>query len=320
MQLQNFITKIQKLKIDRAHGIAPHKPILLLSILQAIENKLISENKIYITPELVALFKTNWTNLVTSKHECRFSLPFYHLTSEGFWMLKPKIGFENTLTLKSSMRSFNQLNLAVAFAYFTNEIFELISLKSNRDIIIQTILDNYFSVTKTKYTNSGGGYLNTIENNIVNESPEEYIAEIQALKQNLTAENFVEEIYIRGGAFKREIPKIYNNTCCISGMRIDATLNITMIDACHIIPFSESYNDTITNGIALCPNLHRAFDRGIISIDENYKVKVSKVFTENQTDYSIKQFENKIITLPKSVKHIPSIINLLWHNQYIFKH
>lgn len=60
-----------------------------------------------------------------------------------------------------------------------------------------------------------------------------------------------------------------------------------MIDACHIVPFSESYNDIVTNGIALCPNLHRAFDSGLISIDENYKVIVSNTFIEERNNYSI---------------------------------
>jgi putative restriction endonuclease len=41
-----------------------------------------------------------------------------------------------------------------------------------------------------------------------------------------------------------------------------------MIDGCHIIPFSKNYNDTIINGIALCPNLHKAFDRALITTDE----------------------------------------------------
>ncbi|MFC4198185.1 HNH endonuclease [Pedobacter jamesrossensis] len=32
------------------------------------------------------------------------------------------------------------------------------------------------------------------------------------------------------------------------------------------VPFNVSHNDKVTNGIALCPNLHRAFDRGLVSI------------------------------------------------------
>lgn len=32
-----------------------------------------------------------------------------------------------------------------------------------------------------------------------------------------------------------------------------------MVDACHVIPFAESFDDTITNGLALAPTLHRIY-------------------------------------------------------------
>ena len=111
--LQKYLHAFKKLRIDRAHGIAPHKPILLLSVLQTFQNGINTNRRVYITPELVALFKSNWSLLVTSNHDCRFALPFYHLTSDLFWKLIPKAGFENILQLKASMRSFANLNAAI---------------------------------------------------------------------------------------------------------------------------------------------------------------------------------------------------------------
>ena len=65
------------------------------------------------------------------------------------------------------------------------------------------------------------------------------------------------------------MPQVYNHTCCISGMRLVSNHGFSMIDACHIVPFSLSKDDRINNGLALCPNLYRAFDRGLILVDEN---------------------------------------------------
>ena len=96
-----------------------------------------------------------------------------------------------------------------------------------------------------------------------------------------------------------------------------------MIYACHIIPFAESYNDRITNGIALCPNLHRAFDRGLIGINKNYKVTVSNLFIEDKSKYSIKVFDRMTIILPTNRTHYPNISNienLTWHQKNTFKH
>jgi putative restriction endonuclease len=62
------------------NGGAPHKPILLLSVIRLFENGLLTNNQIYVLPELVASFKSNWSKLVTTNHFPIFALPFYHLS------------------------------------------------------------------------------------------------------------------------------------------------------------------------------------------------------------------------------------------------
>lgn len=315
MNLEKYLIAFKKLRVDRAHGIAPHKPILLLSILHSFFEKQITVNRIYITPELVALFKTNWSLLVTSNHDCRFALPFYHLTSDEFWKLIPKPGFENILQLNSSMRSFANLNAAVDCAVIDDDLLLLMKEEKSNSILQQFLLDEYFLETKSNFSNSSGGQqilFDDIEGKILNEDAAEYRKEIKKLIQQQNEE----EIFLRGSIFKREIPKIYNNTCCISGMKIDATISVSMVDACHIIPFCDSYNDTITNGIALCPNLHRAFDRGLIAIDENYRIVVKKSFTESTLSmYLIKPFEGQKILLPHNPNYYPYLENLAMHRK-----
>jgi len=316
--LAKYVHTFKNLHVDRAHGVAPHKPILLLSVLQTFQNGINTNQRIYITPELVALFKSNWSLLVTSNHDCRFALPFYHLTSDAFWQLVPKPGFENILQIKSSMRSFANLNAAVDCALIKDDLLLLIKEKKSNSILQQVLLDEYFPKTKNNFSNSidrQQELFDDIEGKILRENAVEYRNEIKKLMQQQNEE----EIFLRGSLFKREIPKIYNNTCCISGMKIDATISVSMIDACHIVPFSQSYDDTIRNGIALCPNLHRAFDRGLISIDNNYKVMVSKTFKEDETNYSIRVFESQKIILPKQEMFYPLAGNFDWHRMIIFK-
>ncbi|MEO8146302.1 MAG: HNH endonuclease [Bacteroidia bacterium] len=191
-----------------------------------------------------------------------------------------------------------ELNAAVEYAKLNDDLFALMLNEKSNLMLLQFLLDEYFPGTKSIYKQTPykqADLFDDLEDKILNEDAATYRAEIK----ELLAQNNEEEIFLRGSVFKREIPKIYNNTCCISGMKIDATINVSMIDACHIIPFSESYNDTVTNGIALCPNLHRAFDRGLIAIDNNYKVIVSKTFREGESNYSIHRFDGKEILLPR---------------------
>ncbi|HRO75462.1 MAG TPA: HNH endonuclease [Crocinitomicaceae bacterium] len=316
-KLSYYIHCFTHLKRDAKNGGAPHKPILLLSIIRLFEKGIFTNNQIHILPELVTSFKSNWSKLVVTNHFPIFAMPFYHMNSEPFWNLIANVGCEKWIESKSSMRSLGNLTTAVNCALIDNELAELLLQPESRDVLKISILDRYFPETKSNYGNNGNDDLPNVS--ILNEPSEEYKRKIIELKNQVDENAFQEEVFIRGGLFKREIPKIYNNTCAITGLRIDAITNISMVDACHIVPFSEGYDDTLTNGIALCPNLHRAFDRGLISISDNYEVILSKTFVENQSIYNLSQFEGKQILLPNKLEFYPNLENLSQHrNRFNF--
>lgn len=309
-----YISCFEKLRRDRKNGGAPHKPILLISLIQAFQQNLLTSKEIPILPELVGLFKSNWNKLVETNHQCLFTLPFYHLSSEPFWQLIPNVGCELWVKSKSSMRSFSNLTTAIKFAQIDEELLKIAKNKEDSSVLIQFLLEKYFPNSSSNFSSGGDNYITDIENQIIQEPKEEYKKRLLTIRKQLDNDAFQEEIFIRSNVFKKEIPKVYNFTCCISGLRIDAIANISMIDACHIIPFSESYNDTISNGIALCPNLHRAFDRGLFSITDDYRIIMSRDFSEtNETNYSLKQFDGKGILLPSNDNYQPSLESLKYH-------
>jgi putative restriction endonuclease len=313
--LVKYIKAFKRLRMDRSHGqSAPHKPILLLSVLQTFQNGVSVNNRVEISPELVALFKTNWSLLVRSKHDCRISYPFYYMKSEGFWKLVPKEGYINIDQLGSAIKSFSKLSNSVECAIISDDLTALMLDSETNHLLQQYLLDEYFTSSKENLLDSidiQQNLFTAIESKLLNEPAAEYRKEIEALIE----EKNEEEIFLRGSLFKREIPKLYNNTCCISGMSVDATISVSMIDACHIVPFSESYDDTVTNGIALCPNLHRAFDRHLITIDGNYKVIVSPRFKEEISQYTIGNFEGVRILLPELKRYHPNLENLSLHRE-----
>lgn len=312
--LQYYIKCFDKLRRDNKNGGAPHKPILLLSIIQAFQQNLLNSNKIFITPELVGLFKSNWNSLVESNHQCLFTLPYYHMHTEPFWVLIPNEGCEMWVNSKSSMRTFSNLTTAIKYSQIDDELVSVLRSENDSKVLQVFLLDKYFPNTKNNFHSSENNYINDIENQIMHEPQEEYRKRLIIIRKQLDNDAFQEEIYVRSNVFKKEVPKIYNYTCSISGLRIDAISNISMVDACHIVPFSESYNDTITNGIALCPNLHRAFDRGLISINDDYKVIINKGFSElYESNYGIKQFEGKKILLPDNEIYYPDQESLRFH-------
>lgn len=304
--LSKYIKKFSSLRTAKiGDNRAPHKPVLLLSIIEGIEKRDIRENRIYITPELVAQFKDYWHQLVHNKQFTpNFSLPFYHLKSDEFWHLQTVFGREFVLTSSHSIKSFAQLKEVVDYASFDEDLYRLLSDDHTREVLKQTLQNAYFP--KIKLKSKHNELITTIINQILHEPPATYQQRINDIDD--------EEVFVRSGVFKKEIPKIYNYTCCISGMRVIVDQEVQMVDACHIIPFSQSHDDTISNGLSLCPNLHRAFDRGLISISEEYRVLV-KSFHESNNGYSIKQFEGVKILLPKKYDYFPSQTNLAKHRE-----
>lgn len=314
--LDQFLDKLTHLKRGvTKYGTAPHKPVLLLAIIDLIEKDILTQNQVYVDTDLVGAFLENWGLLVDTPHSADFTQPFYYLQSdklngEPFWFLKPRYGCQINAHIKSA----KILAQVVAFGHFSPEVFLLLADPASRQLIKMVLLDTYFPQKKSAYLQSkqtGEGYVNDLTGYILNEPEAEY-KKVQIVTED--------EQFVRGGLFKKMVPKMYNNSCCITGMHVESTYGHTFIDACHIVPFSLTHNDTIRNGIALCPNLHRAFDRGLITIDADYRVKVSAGVIEIAGHpYSLKQFSGIKINLPANRNYYPDPANLEWHGGNVFK-
>lgn len=74
---------------------------------------------------------------------------------------------------------------------------------------------------------------------------------------------------IRDSSFRYRILNIYKDKCAICGLQMN------LVEACHIIPVEDDGTDEIINGIALCHNHHKAFDSGLIWINEEYDIMLN---------------------------------------------
>ena len=112
----------------------------------------------------------------------------------------------------------------------------------------------------------------------------------------------------RGQAFfRRTVLSAYNNTCCVTGLNIPS-----LLQASHIKPWADSdpRNERTNPKNGFCFNSlhHNAFDIGLISIDTNYQLIVSKSAKDAYSNQIFKDFfvkyEGKRIALPK--RFLPS--------------
>ena len=123
--------------------VAPHKPILLLAIMDLVECEMIMLPQIELREALIAAFKWNWVRQV--QKDIRFKpvigTPFYHMSSEPFWKLVPKDpSYTPNTTNITTLREHYQ------YAEIDPELFVLMldtdARQCLREVLIATYLTN----------------------------------------------------------------------------------------------------------------------------------------------------------------------------------
>lgn len=125
------------------------------------------------------------------------------------------------------------------------------------------------------------------------------------------------EVQVRRGQdyFRQVILNAFNNRCCVSSIPIRS-----MLVASHILPWSEHPAERLNpaNGLCLSRIHDVAFDRHLITFDEDYRLVLSKSLRSECGNAVLKEcftvFEGKRINLPEDASH-PSKEFLAKHRQ-----
>jgi putative restriction endonuclease len=108
--------------------------------------------------------------------------------------------------------------------------------------------------------------------------------------------------------------------CAASGWRIVLPDGTIMVEAAHLVPFSDSRDDDPRNGIALAPTFHWALDRFLIAPVPNYKWRVSPVLDRRIRDNAeLLEFEGKPVLLPQNKKYLPKREALEWQMEHLLR-
>jgi putative restriction endonuclease len=84
---QYWLHKFATLRIDRARGNpAPHKPLLLLVIMEMAEKGEIASREVTLSPDLAFRFCVFWSVVAQRRKQSpEVRLPFHHLGSSAMW-------------------------------------------------------------------------------------------------------------------------------------------------------------------------------------------------------------------------------------------
>jgi len=137
--LKYYCQKFSRLKVDKSRGIAPHKPIMLLSVIEQFEQRKITVNQIYPSASLIATFSKYWSYLDSEKHQDSSYLPFFYLKSDGFWHPKIKLGLEEVIS-GFKPKSLKSLQSLILYAFLDDELFLLLQDSVFRSVLINTLI------------------------------------------------------------------------------------------------------------------------------------------------------------------------------------
>ena len=149
-ELAKYIDLFSNLNVHVSFGQhAPHKPIMLLTVISLIDSGEIWQNVIQPTDKLKTIFEALWVNYGhdNTTYDIAPWTPFWHLKNEPFWHFKPKKdGFDiDSLTAPGQTAKIGDIHDNLEYAYLDQELFELLQDKGIRDILKHQLIDMYLS-------------------------------------------------------------------------------------------------------------------------------------------------------------------------------
>lgn len=116
--------------------------------------------------------------------------------------------------------------------------------------------------------------------------------------------------------FRNSVLAAYEEQCCITGI-----VHPKLLNASHIRPWQHDVANrhNPANGLALSATFDRAFDRGLITVDQSLQVKVSRQLLASPSERTRSYFtpyEGKPIRKPD--RFVPDLELLDWHNKWVF--
>lgn len=117
--------------------------------------------------------------------------------------------------------------------------------------------------------------------------------------------------------FRQAVLSAYNFRCCITGLSVPR-----LLIASHIVPWKNDEKNRLNprNGLSLSMLHDKAFDVGIITINEDMTVRVSKQKQSADDNFytsALLHYDGKPIFLPD--KFPPNVDFLAYHREHVFE-
>lgn len=303
---------------DQPGHRAPHKPLLLLAVMDRIAEGSVTSNFIEIDAELGELFSIYWAKVMPPDRRGNLAYPFFHLRVRdgGFWHLVARPGKEQALEAARAVRSVPELRELVWGARLDEELFALLLDPASREVLRAALLERYFA-PEIRPTLLAQG--------VVNVQAYRYSLDLLDAARcepfggaSLAADALPRSARDQG--FRRAVVIAYEHRCGFCGIRMTTPDGHTVVEAAHIIPWSESQNDDPRNGVALCRLCHWTFDEGLLALSETYLILASPELTaDRNVPAHLGALVGRLLVGPAEETWRPDLTALRWHREKRFR-
>jgi putative restriction endonuclease len=273
--------RLSKLSIWKKNGQrAPHKPLLLLYALARLQHK----SLVLPYEEVRGKLKSLLIEFGPHRRSYHPEEPFVRLTTDGFWELNATV----------DKRSFSDRQL-VADQVSGGFSPEVAALLSRNDGLIQELAEQLLQEH----------FPESIHQDIL----EEVGLDFSVRKKRL-----------RDPHFRDRILRAYEYSCAVCGFNVRLGHNLVAVDAAHIQWHQAGGPDTEENGIALCSLHHKLFDRGVFSINEDWRMVVAEA-AHGSTGFEewLMRFHGHEIKQPIRPEYRPEPRFTGWHAREVFR-
>lgn len=120
----------------------------------------------------------------------------------------------------------------------------------------------------------------------------------------------------RDAKFRQQVQAAYDRRCAFTGLRLINGHGRPEVEAAHIKPVAANGPDSVRNGVAVSGTVHWMFDRGMISLRDNFSIITSR---QLNSDVSHILNANMIAIVPSDPRLRPSPVYLEYHRDVVFK-
>ena len=279
-------------QFERNGRRTPHKPLLVLLALSRLAASGSSSTPWSVAEEKLGNLIAGFGPPSRTKPAQSAAYPFTHLRTDQVWVLDRDVPMDNVGPLREGVTGRLEESLEQL----------LRSRPESIPAVARGLVESHFPSTVVPDVLEAVGF-----------DPEEAEAElIPGSEQHLADRR-------RSGAWRADILEAWDRQCAFCGFDGQFGGAAVGVDAAHVRWFKLGGPDSLDNGLALCSLHHKLFDRGVLGLDDDLQILVSRRFSaRTETGRAVYGLHLRQLN-PRPGTPLPARAHVFWQREQVFQ-